>query len=72
MNCLYFHPSVGEILRAETVFKAGIMRYNDGDNGKGCVIRCALAEAWEAARRYEHEKQAGAALKESGVKFLED
>ena len=72
MNCLYFHPTLKEVSMAEAVFKAGIMRYNDGDNGKECVVQCALASVWEAARRYEHEKQAGAALKESGVKFLED
>lgn len=65
MKQLRFYPSVKEVLMAEDVFKAGIVRYNDGNNGKHCVIQCALADVWEAARRYEHEKR-------REVKLLED
>ena len=61
----YFYMTFKEVLMAEEVFKAGIVRYNDGDNGKRCVIQCALADVWEAARRYEREKR-------REVKLLED
>lgn len=61
---MYFYPTMVEVEEAEAVFKAGVSRYMDGDNSNYTVIRCALADVWEAARRYEYDK--------GGAKLLEN
>lgn len=53
----YFYPTLGEIQSAEATFRAGLLRYRDGDNSDYTAIKCALADVWAAARCYEYERE---------------
>ena len=53
----YFYPTLVEVEEAEAVFKAGLLRYRDGDNSEYRAIKCALADVWAAARCYEYERE---------------
>ena len=49
---LTLRPSVGDCIKAETVFAAAVQRHRRG-NAPATVIRCALAAVWSAGRAYQ-------------------
>lgn len=71
-----FYPSVQEVMNAENIFKAEMLKQAHdiatGETSIDLAIKIAAVKVWEQARRYQNEQHTHAAEKQNkgGIKSL--